>query len=85
MPLSLRTKKPVAQRVDRADHAQIVLQLAGLDAVDRPPSMLAMPRSTSPRPTIGIITDLAGGRLHQRVEPALFLQHLGDGGRWPCG
>ena len=40
--------------------------------------MLAMPNSASPRPTSGMSTDFAGGRLDQDVQSGLLLQHLGD-------
>ena len=66
-----------AQHIDRADDAQVVLQLAGLDALDHlqhvghaEVDLAARHHRDQHR--------LAGGRLHQRVHAALFLQRLGD-------
>ena len=81
MSLSLRTKNGDAQRVDRADQAQIGL-LAGAGAAlgdvdhlgDVGDAHLGL-GAADHRDQRG----LAGGRLHQHVDAGLFLEHLGDG------
>ena len=66
-----------AQHIDRADDAQVVLQLAGLDAFDHLQHVghaevdLAVRHHRDQH-------RLAGGGLNQRVHAALFLQRLGD-------